>query len=54
MKIPLLADRTGAIAKQYGVYKEDDGMSFRFVCQQGQFFLVLFGIGVVNLVEVYL
>ena len=38
MKIPLLADRTGAIAKQYGVYKEDDGMSFRFVCQQGQFF----------------
>jgi len=25
MNIPLLADKTGAISKAYGVYKEDEG-----------------------------
>ncbi|XP_050403129.1 peroxiredoxin-2 [Patella vulgata] len=29
MKIPLLADKTNAIAKQYGCLKEDDGVAFR-------------------------
>ena len=29
MKIPMLADRTGEIAKAYGVYKEDEGVAFR-------------------------
>jgi len=29
MKIPLLADKTGEIAKKYGVYKEDEGIAFR-------------------------
>ena len=31
MKIPMLADRTGEIAKAYGVYKEDSGVAFRFI-----------------------
>lgn len=29
MKIPMLADRTGEIARAYGVYKEDSGVAFR-------------------------
>jgi len=29
MNIPLLADKTGEIAKAYGVYKEDEGIAFR-------------------------
>jgi len=29
MRIPLLADKTGKIAKDYGVLKEDDGIPFR-------------------------
>jgi len=29
MNIPLLADKTGEISKQYGVYKEDEGVAFR-------------------------
>ncbi|CAL8072437.1 unnamed protein product [Orchesella dallaii] len=29
MEIPLLADKTGDIAKAYGVYKEDEGIAFR-------------------------
>lgn len=29
MNIPLLADKSGAIARAYGVYKEDDGIPFR-------------------------
>ncbi|CAG7838178.1 unnamed protein product [Allacma fusca] len=29
MNIPLLADKTGDIAKAYGVYKEDEGIAFR-------------------------
>ena len=31
MKIPLLADKTCEIAKAYGVYKEDEGIAFRWV-----------------------
>ena len=33
MQIPLLADKTCDIAKRYGVYKEEDGISFRFVAR---------------------
>lgn len=29
MNIPLLADKTGQIAKDYGCYKEDEGIAFR-------------------------
>jgi peroxiredoxin 1 len=29
MNIPLLADKSGSIARAYGVYKEDDGIPFR-------------------------
>lgn len=29
LNIPLLADKSCAIAKAYGVYKEDEGLSFR-------------------------
>jgi len=29
MDIPLLADKTGDIAKRYGCYKEDEGVAFR-------------------------
>jgi len=29
MDIPLLADKTGDIAKAYGVYKDDDGIAYR-------------------------
>ena len=29
MNIPLLADKTFTIAKKYGVYKEDEGVTFR-------------------------
>merc|ERR1711988_1529910 len=29
MKIPLLADKTGEIAKAYGVLKEDEGIAYR-------------------------
>lgn len=29
MKIPLLADKSAKIARDYGVYKEDDGIAFR-------------------------
>jgi alkyl hydroperoxide reductase subunit AhpC len=29
MNIPLLADKTGEIARKYGVYKENDGIAFR-------------------------
>jgi alkyl hydroperoxide reductase subunit AhpC len=29
MKIPLLADKTMEIARNYGVLKEDDGVAFR-------------------------
>merc|ERR1712211_22515 len=29
MKIPLLADKSMAISKAYGVLKEDEGLSFR-------------------------
>lgn len=31
MKIPLLSDKNCSIAKSYGVYKEDEGVTFRFV-----------------------
>jgi alkyl hydroperoxide reductase subunit AhpC len=31
MKIPLLADKTLEISKAYGVLKEDEGISFRWV-----------------------
>lgn len=30
MNIPLLADKTGEISKQYGVYKEDEGMLYSY------------------------
>ena len=29
MKIPLLSDKTGEIARAYGVYKDSDGVAFR-------------------------
>lgn len=29
MNIPLLADKTGQIAKDYGCFKEDEGIAFR-------------------------
>ena len=29
MNIPLLADKSAAISKAYGVYKEDEGLTFR-------------------------
>lgn len=29
MDIPLLADKTGEIARKYGIYKEDEGIAFR-------------------------
>lgn len=29
MNIPLLADKTHAVSRAYGVLKEDDGISFR-------------------------
>ena len=29
MNIPLLADKSAAISKSYGVYKEDEGLTFR-------------------------
>jgi len=29
MHIPLLADKTGEIARKYGIYKEDEGIAFR-------------------------
>lgn len=31
MKIPVLADVTHQISRDYGVYKEDDGLAYRFV-----------------------
>ena len=30
MNIPLLADKTGEIARAYGVYKEDEGTVYHF------------------------
>ena len=32
MNIPLLADKTGEISKNYGVYKEDEGEYWLFLC----------------------
>ena len=29
MRIPLIADTTGKIARDYGVLKEDEGIAFR-------------------------
>ncbi len=45
MDIPILADKNCEIAKAYGVYKEDEGIAFRYsrsdVANKGAFPLLI-------------